>query len=175
MGRDKAFLEWQGRQLWLSQLAKLGALTPARLLVSCRVDQDLDPGGQAELILDPAGEAIGPAAAIIRCLQRVRMPLLVLAVDMPWMTPEFLHQGLVAKTALGQGVFYRQSGRFEPLAGIYIPAMLPLLIDAIAAGQFSLQPIVAAAVDLSIADAIEMTAESAVFFRNANTPQDWHP
>lgn len=173
MGRDKAFLGWQGTPLWQSQLAKLRALTPARLLVSCRIDQELDPGGQAERILDPPGETMGPAAAIARCLEQVQMPLLVLAVDMPWMTSEFLRHDLVAKMTAGKGLFYRQGGRFEPLAGIYTPAMLPLLIGAIADNQFSLQPIVAAAVNSGIADALEMNTEGAPFFRNANTPEDW--
>jgi len=42
MGRDKAFLDWDGRPLWQVQLEKLQQLAPQRLLISCREEQKVE-------------------------------------------------------------------------------------------------------------------------------------
>ena len=167
MGRDKAFIEWNGRPLWQVQLEKLHQLGPERLLISCRAEQKV---GQVfnlsskapEFIFDPPNTDDGPLGAITRCLELVQTPLLVLAVDMPWMTVEFLRERILP------GGFFRGPHGFEALCAVYEPGMLPTMQTALAEHRLALQRVIEACqprVHL-------LGEEHAPFFRNANTPDE---
>lgn len=107
MGQDKALLDWGGQPLWQVQLGKIATLNPARVLLSCREEQALSPVPLGvQTVYDPPGNQ-GPLPAIWRCLDQVRLPLLVLGVDMPGMTADFL--GEIVQRGLsvpGRGVVY---------------------------------------------------------------------
>jgi len=166
MGRDKALLDWQRRPLWQVQLDKLRVLEPERLLLSCRREQSLQPGDDVEVAHDAEHADDGPLGAITRCLEIVQMPLLVLAVDMPWMTTEFLHENLKP------GRFYHGAHGFEALAAIYVPAMLPVMQQALRERRLALQRVVESSVHSGFAESIELDASTAELFRNANSPDD---
>ena len=172
MKQDKALLHWHGQDLWLAQLHKLQALGASRVLLSCRREQPLFPGDGVEIIHDPEEVDEGPLGAITRCLERVQMPLLVLAVDMPWMTAAFLREYLVPHDEVQKGKFFRGPHGDETLAGLYVPAMLPLMQAALRDKHLALQPIIEASVKSGHANTLPMTDEQAPFFRNANTPHD---
>ena len=160
MGRDKAFIDWQGRPLWQVQLEKLRQLAPERLLISCRAEQNIV--SVAEMVFDPVDANDGPLGAITRCLELVQTPLLVLAVDMPWMTIEFLRDQILP------GGFFRGPHGFEALCAVYEPAMLPVLQEALRQKQLALQRVIEKA-----SPAIhELSIEDESFFRNANTQAD---
>jgi molybdopterin-guanine dinucleotide biosynthesis protein A len=167
MGRDKAFIEWNGRPLWQVQLEKLHQLAPERLLISCRAEQKV---GQVfnlsskvpEIIFDPPDTDDGPLGAITRCLELVQMPLLVLAVDMPWMTVEFL------RTRILPGGFFRGQHGFEALCAVYEPAMLPVLQAALRQKQLALQRVIEKTSPVTH----PISIEDELFFRNANTQAD---
>lgn len=160
MGRDKALIEWQGMPLWRFQLAKLRELNPERLLISCREEQGLH--GEAEIVFDPPGSDDGPLGGITRCLERVEMPLLVLAVDMPWMTTAFLRDEVL------RGGFFRGEHGFEGLAAVYEPRMLPSMQEALRAGKLGLQRVIGE----SSPEIRSIEPEQAEFFRNANCEGD---
>jgi molybdopterin-guanine dinucleotide biosynthesis protein A len=160
MGRDKAFLDWHGRPLWQVQLEKLQQLSPQRLLVSCREEQNIV--SDAERVFDPIDSNDGPLGAITRCLELVRMPLLVLAVDMPWMTVECLREHILP------GGFFRGPHGFEALCAVYEPAMLQNMKNALAERRLALQHVIEACHPR----VRELTAEVAGFFHNANTAED---
>lgn len=160
MGRDKAFIDWQGRRLWRVQLEKLQQLGPEQLLISCREEQNIV--SDAEMVFDPIDANDGPLGAITRCLELVQTPLLVLAVDMPWMTVEFLREHILP------GGFFRSPHGFEALCAVYDPAMLPTMQKALAERRLALQRVIEACqprVHL-------LGEEHAHFFRNANTPDE---
>lgn len=167
MGRDKALLDWHGRPLWQVQLDKLRPLKPERLLLSCRREQSLNPGDDAEVVYDAEHADDGPLGAITRSLELVQMPLLVLAVDMPWMTTEFLRENL------RPGRFHHGAHGFEALAAVYVPEMLPAMQEALRDRRLALQRVIGAFVQSGCAESIELDAASAEFFRNANTPEEW--
>ncbi|MEZ5386965.1 MAG: molybdenum cofactor guanylyltransferase [Prosthecobacter sp.] len=167
MGRDKALLDWRGRPLWQVQLDKLRALQPERLLLSCRREQSFRPDAGTEVVHDEEQADDGPLGAITRCLEIVQMPLLVLAVDMPWMTPEFLRENLQP------GRFYHGAHGFEALAAVYVPAMLPVMRRALQERQLVLQRVIDECLQAGFANGFEMDAATAAFFRNANTPEEW--
>jgi len=167
MGRDKAFIDWNGRPLWQVQLEKLRQLAPERLLISSRAEQKV---GQVfnlsskapEVVFDPPNSNDGPLGAITRCLERVQMPLLVLAVDMPWMTVEFLRERVVP------GGFFRGPHGLEALCAVYELEMLPTMQTALGEHRLALQRLIEACQPC----VHELREEDAGFFRNANTPEE---
>ncbi|MBE7497145.1 MAG: molybdenum cofactor guanylyltransferase [Verrucomicrobiaceae bacterium] len=167
MGCDKAFIDWQGRPLWQVQLDKLQQLGPERLLISCRAEQKV---GQvfnlssiaSECVFDPPEADDGPLGAITRCLELVQMPLLVLAVDMPWMTVEFLRDHILP------GGFFRGPHGFETLCAVYRPDMLPAMQGALRERRLALQRVV----EESHPVIHEITTDQSPWFQNANTPAE---
>ncbi len=172
MKQDKALLHWHGQDLWQAQLHKLQSIGASHVLLSCRREQPLFPGDDVEIVHDPEGINDGPLGAIIRCLERVQMPLLVLAVDMPWMTAAFLRQHLVPTAEPVCGQFYRGPHGDEVLAGLYVPAMLPLMQAALREKHLALQPVIEACVKSGSAMTCLLGPDQIAFFHNANTPED---
>jgi molybdopterin-guanine dinucleotide biosynthesis protein A len=174
MGEDKALMLWSNQPLWLSQFHKLEQLSPARLLISCREEQGLQnvvlPG--AEWLFDPPGQDCGPLGPILHALTLVRMPLLVLAVDMPNMEVGFLEQ-ILSQCSMNKGLFFKGNEGVEPLAGIYTPDLASLLQAAFDAGRYSLQRVVTQAEELGLVDFQGVSEEDAKFFFNTNTAQQW--
>ncbi len=174
MKQDKALIHWHGQELWQAQLHKLQSLGAARVLLSCRSDQPLfvSPSDEVEIVHDPEGEDGGPLAPITRCLERVQMPMLVLAVDMPWMTSAFLREQLHKHEGPEKGWFFRGPHGDEALAGLYVPAMLPLMQEALSKKDLKLQHLIEAAVHSDLAITHPLGDEQMPFFHNANTPAD---
>jgi molybdopterin-guanine dinucleotide biosynthesis protein A len=174
MKQDKALLHWHGQDLWQAQLHKLQSIGAARVLLSCRCEQSLfvSPSEEVEVVHDPKGTDDGPLGAITRCLEQVQMPLLVLAVDMPWMTAVFLRDQLHKHESPDKGWFFRGPHGDETLAGLYVPAMLPLMQEALRAKHLALQPIIETAVHSELAITHALGEEQMPFFHNANTPAD---
>ncbi|MES2506231.1 MAG: molybdenum cofactor guanylyltransferase [Verrucomicrobiota bacterium] len=176
MGQDKAQLAWAGQPLWQVQARKLQALQPSPLFIACRLEQGLHesapPDMQAEWLFDPPGQGSGPMLPILQALQQAARPLLVLAVDMPDMTPAFLAEAL-AQPLAGTALFFRTAHGIEPLAGLYTPALLPLLAAAAAASRFSLRHLIEDAVDQGLAIVLPLSPADESLFYNANTPGEW--
>ncbi len=174
MKQDKALLHWHGQDLWQAQLHKLQSIGAARVLLSCRREQPLFVSASegVEVVHDPAGVDDGPLGAITRCLELVQMPMLVLAVDMPWMTAAFLRDHLVPAAEPVRGQFYRGPHGDEVLAGLYVPAMLPLMRQALSEKNLKLQHVIEACVQSGSAITTQMSDDQAAFFHNVNTPGD---
>ncbi|MCE9520084.1 MAG: molybdenum cofactor guanylyltransferase [Verrucomicrobia bacterium] len=178
MGADKALLDWNGVPLWRAQLGKLIELNPDRLLLSCRKEQNLK-NVFAEFVFDPS-ENPGPLGAIERCLEMAQLPLLVLAVDMPAMTVDFLSSmidqcgdaatGLVCVQASGHGV---HGPLFEPLCAVYPPGALALLREASQKKNYRMQDAVAALVADGLMQVRQLQADELPLFFNANTPEEY--
>ena len=172
MGRDKALLEWQGRPLWQVQLDKLEMLKPARLIVSCREEQHLHHGGPTgvEWLFDPAGSDSGPMGPIITALEAVDVALLVLAVDMPNMSPKFLEKLLFASD---QAAFCVTADGIEPLTGFYSPRLLPLLKEAFDEQRYSLRSVLEQGAEEGLVSIRPVSEAEAPLFANTNTPAEW--
>lgn len=138
MGRDKAFLDWDGRPLLAWQLERVRPLQPEQLFISGRPGVDYGTFGCA--VLHDAFPGCGPLAGIERGLEAMDTPLLlVLAVDMPGMTTGFLKRLLGDCTAT-VGRVPRRNGQPESLAAIYPKAShrvaLALLTDGFYAAAY---------------------------------------
>jgi molybdenum cofactor guanylyltransferase len=184
MGTDKAFLEWEGRPLWEVQLAKLCALQPAQLLVSCREEQGLrgaccqaesaESQGRLhapEFVFDPPDNP-GPLPALHACLQHTQVPLIVIAVDMPYVTVAFLQQIVSHSLQSGRGLVFKSANGYEPLCALYPVSVLPLLDHCLATQNFRLQDFVQQAVDQHLLEVLPLSLEQETFFLNLNSPHD---
>ncbi len=167
MGCDKALLDWCGAPLWRVQIGKLIELNPERLLLSRRGEQDFKTL-LADHIIDPPDNP-GPLGAIVRCLEIARLPLLVIAVDMPCMTNAFMFSMIES----GDGIVCRGPGGFEPLCAVYPVSALPLMRAALQEQNYKMQNVVGQLVAAGLMKVRDLQPDELPLFFNANTPEEY--
>src|SRR5262245_30460604 len=117
MGRDKATIIFEGRPLWERQLRLLRELDPEEIFVSARTAPTWLPAG-TKLLLDEQPSR-GPLSGLAKAVSSVQTShIVVLAVDMPFMTSEQMHS-LIRRVLPESGVVPVIDGRAEPLAAVY--------------------------------------------------------
>lgn len=117
MGTDKAFLDIGGERLVDRQVRLLREAGANPVFLSGRERVDY-PGVEAELIYDTV-VGLGPLAGIVAALARTETThLLVLAVDLPRISPEFLRK-LIGSCTRGGGAVPRRDRGWEPLCAVY--------------------------------------------------------
>lgn len=170
MGRDKAAVVFRDEPLWRRQLRVLRDLGPEKVFVSARTTSSWLPD-DTELLLDEPPSR-GPLSGLTKALQQMKTShLLVLAVDMPFVTREHLHH-LSTLATEGCGVVPVVGKRAEPLAAIYPREAAQDFITALAGPDLSLQPLVR---KLSAAGKVRtflVPQEEERFYRSINTPAD---
>jgi molybdopterin-guanine dinucleotide biosynthesis protein A len=165
MGRDKALLEIDGEPLWRRQFATLRRLSPEQLMVSGPTR------GEGETVADQIENA-GPLAGVAAALQKCTAPLLVvLAVDLPAMTTNFL-QMLLTACREGIGIVPQHAEFFEPLAAVYPKACVSLAEGALARGELALQDFVRNLIARKMMMPREISGAEEALFANLNTPLD---
>jgi molybdenum cofactor guanylyltransferase len=117
MGQDKAWLEVGGQPLIRWALSTVRNSGIQEVLISGRAGTDYSTLGCPVLFdLEPG---CGPLGGIERALAAATTPLLlVLAVDLPGITPAFLRK-LAARCDPLTGTVPKLRGELEPLAAIY--------------------------------------------------------
>lgn len=171
MGRDKAFLEMNGEPMWRRQLTLLETLAPAELLIAGPNHADWLAAG-CETLHDAVPDS-GPLSGIVAGLRRITTPsLLVLAIDLPLMTADFLAQ-LIASSAGDVGVVPKRADCFEPLAAVYPKAALPLAENALQVRDRSVQRFAALCVGHQLLREHMISPDEERLFLNANTPADF--
>ena len=165
MGRDKAFLEFEGEPLWQRQIQTLRKLSPEQLMISGPPRAEWD---ECEIVADEIADA-GPLAGVAAALQKCTAPLLVvLAVDLPRMTSDFLR----SLCSEARGAVPRGPAGFEPLAAVYPATCAALAAQALRSDDFSMQGFVRRAIERELlVERIISEAES-LLFANLNTPAD---
>jgi len=117
MGQDKAWLEIGGQTLLARQIELAHECGAEEVFISGRRDKDYSQFA-CPVLYDRWAET-GPLAGIRRALEETASShLLVLAVDMPGLTPVVL-RNLAKPRRDGRGRIPRIGGRIEPLAAIY--------------------------------------------------------
>jgi molybdopterin-guanine dinucleotide biosynthesis protein A len=171
MGRDKAFLEIDGVPLWQRQLRTLQELDPSEIFVAGPAQQEWMETG-LKIVADAVYDS-GPLGGLVALLRRSRTEqLLVLAVDLPNMTSQFLKELLTDCPKTG-GIVPKRNKRFEPLAAIYSAGCLVLAESCLNSGNCSLQQLARRAAKAGLVTTREIAdAEESLFF-NLNTPADF--
>ena len=190
MGRDKSALLVEGEPLWQRQLAVLRATQPAEIFISGKSDGPYADCG-VEILADefPDCGPLGGIATALRHCQSER--LLVLAVDMPAMTSEFLRTLLdeSQRTALAivpsVAALVRARARFspvmmdarepqflEPLAAVYPRAALAIAEECLRTGERKLEVFIRALEAKCLALIRPVEAGETGLFTNWNCPDD---
>ena len=173
MQRDKAFLPCRGTTLLTRQVGLVRELAPAEILISGRADADYGALG-LPVLLDRFTD-LGPLAGVERALGEARSPLLlVLAVDLPDMTADFL-RGLAARCRAGAGVVPRTGQGLEPLAAFYPQAMHPIATAVLTEGRPAMTEFVRRGVAAGLVDECPCPPADEAYFVNWNAPEDAGP
>jgi molybdopterin-guanine dinucleotide biosynthesis protein A len=170
MGKDKATMSYRGKPLWQIQLELLRQLTPQEIFVSARSDPDWRPADIQFVADDPPSR--GPLAGLAASLDRMSTShLLALAIDMPWMSENFL-RSLCDQTLQGCGVLPKIDNRAEPLAAIYPREAKDDFRNALTGADFSLQTLVRHLLGAGKLQEISVPEQAKKLFLNVNTPSD---
>jgi molybdopterin-guanine dinucleotide biosynthesis protein A len=166
MGTDKAIFLFRGKPLWQIQLKTLQKLEPKEIFVSARIDP---PWRRADvLFVADVPPSRGPLSGLAASMNRMSTShLLVLAIDMPWMSNKYL-ECLFAQIEPGRGVLPKIGDRAEPLAAIYPREAASETGKALAGTDFSLQSLACDLVAVGKLRAIPVTEDEEKFFRNIN-------
>lgn len=171
MGTDKAFLPWKGVRLVDRQLATLRALDPVELLVSGR--RGIDYGVPTARVVFDAVPDQGPLAGIEAVLDATTAShVVVLAIDLPEMTPAFLRR-LVDRCRFEIGAVARSGRGWEPLAAVYPRALLPRIRSLLADAHRALQPLIEESVTAGKLVPVQIRPMESGLFWNVNTPPEF--
>jgi molybdopterin-guanine dinucleotide biosynthesis protein A len=170
MGEDKATIVFRNAPLWQNQLQILRRLSPKEIFISAPSDPAWRPA-DIEFVPDDQPSR-GPLSGIAASLSRVTTNhLLALAIDMPFMTEDYL-QGLSEKIEPGRGIVPLIENRAEPLAAIYPREAQDDVVGALSGKDFSLQSLICKLIATDKLVAVEVSTEERALFRNLNEPQD---
>ena len=170
MGRDKAWLEIDGKPLIQLAVEKVRALGIREIFISGRVGEDYSALNSPVLFdLEPG---FGPIGGIERGLHEcTSLLLLVLAVDLPHMSVSVLGKMLEYCDRL-TGAVPRRNGELEPLAAIYPKRCHAFAFAAIAKAQYSARGFASACVRERAVRAFPVAHRDSGLFVNWNRPAD---
>lgn len=170
MGRDKALLPFEGGTLLERQVALAWSLSPREVWIVGRTEAGFHRPPARALPDDVPGQ--GPLGGLATALRSTRADhVLLLAVDMPSLTAEFLRRVLDGRGD-GVGVVPRSGGRWEPVVAVYPRALAASARSALDQGRRSLHAFVDAALAVGRIVALDVAPECAAVLSNWNTPAD---
>jgi molybdenum cofactor guanylyltransferase len=170
MGCDKAWIKLGGQPLMALALDKVRELGVTEVFISGRPGGDYSSFGCPVLLdLEPG---LGPLSGIERGLYSCPTPLLlVLAVDLPQMTPGFLRE-LRARSNNGLGVVPQLGDQFEPLAAIYPKRCHRLASERILHGSRAVRDFTAACLQEKAIKRWRVPPSQTSCLANWNRPED---
>lgn len=170
MGRDKAWLEFEGEPLIVRTINTLRSTGIQNVFVSARKRSDYSQLNCPVLIdLKPG---VGPLGGIERALHEITTTLLlVLAVDLPLMSAKFLKKLTRECTPL-KGVVPKLNDHLEPLAAIYPKYCQAFAVDAIARSHYAVHEFAETCATYRAVRIHRVSSTDARCFTNCNTPAE---
>jgi molybdopterin-guanine dinucleotide biosynthesis protein A len=170
MGRDKAWVRYQGLPLVEAALEKVRSLGIQEAFISARFDQDFSLLRCRVLVDGEVG--FGPMSGIEHALRASNAPLLlVLPVDLPGMTAGCLRK-LIACCDRLTGAVAKLGSRLEPLVAVYPTRCYEYARMNIARGDYAVQGFAAACLHEHAVRLFRVPDGFASCFTNCNTPED---
>jgi molybdopterin-guanine dinucleotide biosynthesis protein A len=171
MGRDKALLEVDGVPLWQRQRDVLLMAGAKEIFLSARPDQAWARSVSGfTAVLHDALPGCGPLVGITAGIERASHPVLaVLAVDLAAMSYAWF-KGLLAQASPACGMVGRRGDFYEPLAAVYPREIKWLAWEALAKGEYALQPLIARAVNDGLLHERAIATGDEARFVNWNRP-----
>ena len=169
MGTDKAFVMLEGRTLLARMLELARSAAP-----EVRIVGDRAKFAEFAPVVEDVFPGCGPLAGIHAALRSSQTDLnLILAVDVPFLSPEFL-QFMITKSRCGAMVTVAQtSGGWQPLCAVYRRQFADLAEKYLRAGIYRIDGLFFPATTSVIDDEeLRVAGFSPELFRNLNTPQD---
>ena len=170
MGTDKATFLFRGKPLWQLQIETIQKLEPKEIFVSARFDP---PWRQDSVVfVADVAPSRGPLSGLAASLDRMSTShLLVLAIDMPSMSNEYL-EFLCTQIQPGRGVVPKIGDRAEPLAAIYPREAAIEISKALASTNFSLQSLTCDLLAAGKLREVFVSGPQIELFLNVNLPAD---
>lgn len=138
-GRDKGLICWQSVPLIAHVHRVLRPLTDD-LVISCNRNQDAYRGYADQLVGDVEADFPGPLAGVIAGLKVARHEwVILLACDAPLVDRRLIEDLLRLAVACDSAAMVRQGGYWQPMFSVLPRRLLPVLEQAWAAGERSLQ------------------------------------
>ena len=171
MGRDKAWLETGGQTLLAHQIGLARETGAAEIFISGRPGADYSKFGCQ--VLQDKFPGAGPLAGIERALETAESPLLlVLAVDLPHMSREFLGQ-LSTHCRENAGAISRVGGGTEPLAAFYPKAAHALAATLLHENSNAVKNFAGCCVQGGLAVLVDFNEPHGALFNNCNPPAEF--
>lgn len=171
MGADKAFLPLGGDSFLSIALCRARAVCPEPLIVG-----EAARYAAFGMVVEDRFRGCGPLGGIHAALCATKTEWnLMLSVDLPLMVPDFL-SWIVNEAISGEQLVTvpRKNGRCEPLCAVYCPAALPVIEQALRAGDFKVDGVFAKVPTRYLSEAdIRAAGFRDEIFRNVNTPEDY--
>ena len=172
MGHDKATVTFRGKPLWQIQLNTLQNLRPHEIFISARSAPPWRPP-EVQFVPDEPPSR-GPLSGVAATLGHIATGhLLVLAIDMPLMTGEYL-RSLCDQIEGERGVLPMIDGRAEPLAAIYPQNAHIDFVAALSGTEFSLQSVTKNLTESGKLRPIPVIKKDEELFRSFNQPADFN-
>jgi molybdopterin-guanine dinucleotide biosynthesis protein A len=170
MGRDKAFLETGGKTLLARQIEIVRVAGAIEIFISGRAEVDYS-AFNCRVLNDNFPES-GPLGGIETALAATNNSvLLVLAVDLPEINPEFL-RALAALGGENCGVVARVNNNLEPLAAFYPKGAQSLAATLLRAERNAVRTFAEQCIQIGLVKLVELPAHEAKYFANWNLPVD---
>ncbi|MEM9283917.1 MAG: formate dehydrogenase accessory sulfurtransferase FdhD [Verrucomicrobiota bacterium] len=169
-GTDKAVVDWKGEPLYLFQLSKLRDCRPDHLWLSAHAEQAFSDLPEDVTRIDDDEPAMGPMGGLVSIFRRSKAEfVLVLGVDLPLMTIEFLEGMLVRR----EGLVPRTSQFWEPMAALYPRQKMRSLIEiALKNNDRKLQRLIDQAHQEETIKELPVSDSEHLLFTNLNTRED---
>ena len=169
MGRDKALLPLGGQTLIERVLAAAHPLAYPRLIVGA-------PATYAHLglpVLPDRRPKLGPLGGLYTALDATAAPVLLLACDLPFLTPGFLRH-LTDQRGPQQAVVPHTAAGLQPLCALYEPSCLAAVEAAIQANQLGMRDLLHnLSLDLVREKDWRPYDECGLLFANLNAPAEY--
>src|SRR6266700_1605913 len=170
MGRDKAFVRWEGQMLLERALEVVGQVTPNVRIVGARAKFE-----KYGTVVEDIYPERGPLGGIHAALRATGTELnLVLAVDLPHVTPALLEYLVVqAQNSSAAAVVPRFSEGWQPLCAVYRKDFADIAERALREGQNAVHSLLESGAPRVLdEEELEKAGFSRRMFRNINTSLD---
>ena len=170
MGTDKAFLEFNGRGLLTRALDLARSITPNVSIVGA-------PAKFAAFApaIDDIFPGCGPLGGIHAALRSSTRELnLILAVDLPFLSTEFLrYLTSRAQSSKAVATVPKSANHWQPLCAVYRAEFAEAAEQTLRSGKYKIDPLFRN-LDVQTLDEAELISAgfSPDLFRNLNTPED---
>jgi molybdopterin-guanine dinucleotide biosynthesis protein A len=169
MGMPKALVLWGAVPLWRHQLATLESLGPAERMISAGTDWD--PGDGPWTVVRDRTPGLGPLGGIDAGLRAMRTEfLLVLAVDMPFMSAAFLREFVAMCDP--SGVVPGAKGFYSGMVAAYPRSLLPLAEELLRGRDRSIRCFNDRALEMGRVVARPIAESESSLFKNLNSAAD---